>query len=113
MVDLDVDIASDVDGLPDDLAAQLLAITREGLSNIAKHSGATQATLELRTEDDVVRLAISDNGRGFDPTLRRSNDQHGLVNLKSRAQSAGGALTIESGSGSGTRVIAEIPVRAI
>ncbi|MEO6351432.1 MAG: GAF domain-containing sensor histidine kinase [Candidatus Limnocylindrales bacterium] len=112
LVELDVEIGSGLAGLPRDLAPQLLAITSEGLSNIAKHSRATRALLDLRTAGGVVRLTISDNGRGFDLTLPRTSSHHGLANLRSRAESAGGSLAIESQLGAGTKIVAEIPLRA-
>jgi signal transduction histidine kinase len=110
LVELEVDVADDLGGLPGDLASQLLPIIREALSNISKHSDATRATLELRAEDGLVRLTIGDNGRGFDPTMRPTSGHHGLANLRSRAESAGGSLTIVSEPGQGATVTAEIPV---
>lgn len=94
--------------LPVDRAVQILAIVREGLSNIARHSGATRAWLKLTASDAMLRLVIGDNGRGFDTAAPRSGQQHGLANLRSRAESAGGSLMLTSEPGEGTRLEAGI-----
>jgi signal transduction histidine kinase len=96
--------------VPSVRAAHLLAITREGLSNIARHSGATKGWLAVSANDGVMRLVIRDNGRGFDLTALRSSDQHGLANLRSRAESTGGSLELVSEPGAGTTLIAVIDV---
>ncbi len=93
MIDLEVTIGA-LPVLPADHAAHILSITSEGLSNVARHSGATRAWLDLGETDGIVRLVIGDNGHGFDTELPRSADRHGLANLRSRAEAAGGSLAI-------------------
>jgi len=97
--------------VPADHAAQLLSITREALSNIARHSRATRASVALGGADGIVRLSIADNGEGFDVNKPRNASQRGLANLRSRAKAVGGQLSLNSELGVGTRLIAEIPVR--
>lgn len=109
MIDLELRVD---DGLPDlapSTAAHLLAMTREGLSNIARHSGATRASLELGADDGTLRLIIGDNGRGFSVDEARGRDRHGLANLQARAASMGGTLLIHSEPSAGTRLEARIP----
>jgi signal transduction histidine kinase len=108
MIDLEVTIST-LPSLPSEHAAHLLSITREGLSNVARHSGATRAWLSVDESDEVVRLVIRDNGRGFDTEAPRAVDRHGLGNLQARAEAAGGLLKIESDVGAGTELTAEIP----
>lgn len=112
LIDLEVLVADVLPELPEGHAADILAITREGLSNMARHSQATRASLVLDEDDGVVRLTIGDNGAGFDPGQPRSSAQHGLANLRSRAEAAGGTLAVSSELGVGTRLVAEFPVRA-
>ncbi len=111
LIDLEVLL---LEGLPELLpghAADILAITREGLSNMGRHSHASQASLTLDEHDGFVRLTISDNGAGFDAAQPRSGSQHGLANLRSRAEAAGGTMSLSSENGKGTTLIAEFPLR--
>jgi signal transduction histidine kinase len=96
--------------LPPDHEAHILSITREALSNIAKHSNATRATVELTADDRSLTLAVSDNGHGFDIDAARGSHQRGLGNLRARAEGVGGRLILNSEAGTGTRVMAELPI---
>jgi signal transduction histidine kinase len=109
MIDLEVRIDEPLPSLPPSTAAHVLAMTREGLSNIARHSGATRASLELGAADGTLRLIIGDNGRGFEVDEGRSREMHGLANLRARAESLGGTLVVQSEPSVGTRLEARIP----
>ena len=111
LIDLEVDVADNLPEMPAEHASHILAITREGLSNIAKHSGATRAWVDLHAPSGVYRLTIGDNGHGFDTTQPRHSGQHGLANLHARAEALGGGLTVSSEPGEGTRMLVEIPMR--
>jgi signal transduction histidine kinase len=112
MIDLELVIPDELPALTGEQAEQLLSITREALSNVARHSGATRAVLELVTGDGTLGLSIGDNGRGFDPAELRSAGHHGLSNLQSRAEALGGSLEVKSEPGAGTRIEARIPLVA-
>ncbi len=109
MIDLEVHIRLGTQPVEPDNAVHVLAITREALSNIARHSGATRATVELSMDGGSLLLIIGDNGRGFDPDQARTSRQHGLTNLRSRAEAVGGTLTFVSEPGAGTRVETSLP----
>jgi signal transduction histidine kinase len=112
MVDIDLDTASvDESDLPAEVVAQLLSIAREALSNIARHSKATQGRVNIEARGDIVELTISDNGVGFDQSKPRSAGHQGLVNMSARAASIGGHLEVRSESGAGTRIIVSAPRR--
>ena len=102
---------ADLVALDDDARNELLHLVREALSNIARHSRATRARIELTADDDEVRLEIVDNGVGFDPAAAAASGHHGLVNLRERAAAAGGRLGIETRPGSGTRLLVHLPIR--
>ena len=110
LIDLELDIESGLPRLSRDLETNILAITREGLSNIARHSQATRATIDLTQRDGVLRLTVSDNGRGFVTGEPRSSSQHGLANLNARAETLGGTMTTKSEQGAGTRLEVELPL---
>lgn len=109
VVDLEVSV-DDLPAVAADTAAHVLAMAREGLSNIARHSAATRASIDLHASDGTMRLVIGDNGRGFDVGHARSPRQHGLTNLQARAEAVGGSLDIRSEPGAGTRLEATIPL---
>jgi signal transduction histidine kinase len=79
--------------------AHLLGLANEALSNVARHSGATRAMVAVDTAaDGRLRLRIIDNGRGFDPTsVQAGFGHHGLANMRSRAESIGATMDIDSG----------------
>jgi signal transduction histidine kinase len=107
-VDLEVDQRDALD-LSDEETLQLLHIAREALSNVARHSRATRAGIELTAPDTEIRLVIRDNGRGFPVDAIRGPGHQGLVNMRARARALGGRLDIESGPDAGTRIIVVVP----
>lgn len=107
-VEMSAEGVADTD-LPPDLVGQLLSIAREALSNIARHSKATQGSVRVEVSDRAVNLVIGDNGVGFNPAEPRGAGHQGLVNMTARASSVGARLRIESQSGLGTRIIVEAP----
>jgi signal transduction histidine kinase len=111
MVDIELYVGREVPDLPPDERVQLVQIARECLSNIARHSRATRATLVLDGDPDGLVLRVHDNGRGFDPTAVRGPSHQGLANIRGRARALGGEMTIESEHGAGTRIIVRLPPR--
>ncbi|HEY7024904.1 MAG TPA: GAF domain-containing sensor histidine kinase [Candidatus Limnocylindrales bacterium] len=109
LIDLEVDISRDVSEPPEDVSAHLLAIIREALSNIARHSSATRASVKVTASGDTIRLVITDNGRGFDVTETRASSHRGLTNLTARTNAIGATMNLDSASGRGTRLELEIP----
>lgn len=92
--------------LPVNVHVTLYRIAQEALNNIVKHARATRAAITLRGCGDgtAVRLTISDDGRGFDPTAV-SAEHMGLAIIRERAQAVGAELAISSSPGEGTRVL--------
>lgn len=92
----------------------LFRIAQEALTNVRKHSGATQVVTTVEFCNGTVKLTVRDNGRGFRlPGQAREfveAGKLGLTGMVERAELAGGTLTVHSGSGQGTTVQAEIPV---
>jgi signal transduction histidine kinase len=72
--------------------------------------------IRLRRSGDLVRLEIEDDGRGFEPTGAPdhvdANRGLGLRSMRERLALVGGLLTIESRTGAGARVVAELPLPA-
>ena len=81
----------------------LLQITREALSNCARHAQAEHAWVQLRQRGDDVELIIEDDGIGITPGFD-SRQHHGLNIMQERARSLGGTLTLSRREPHGTRV---------
>ncbi|MGH2401178.1 MAG: GAF domain-containing sensor histidine kinase [Candidatus Limnocylindria bacterium] len=106
------DEEGEAEGLPIEVVAELLAVTREALSNIARHASATHASVELRASPDEVRLELSDDGRGFDAAREAERGHHGLTNMRGRVTALGARFDVRSQPDSGTRIIISLPRRA-
>ncbi|MEU8118464.1 sensor histidine kinase [Spirillospora sp. NPDC049024] len=92
--------------LPAGTEVVLLRCAQEALANVRRHAGATRAALCLRYLPDGVRLDVSDDGAGFDPTAPAG---FGLAGMRERVAQAGGRLAISSTPGSGTVLTVEAP----
>jgi signal transduction histidine kinase len=84
-------------------------IVQEGLTNAARHSQSKIVRVHLLQRGEMVRIEIQDLGIGFDPKKVR-RDQFGLAGIRERARLLGGKCRIQSKSGSGTRIIVELPL---
>ena len=105
-----VEYRSEFDGrLADETETHLFRIVQEALTNVARHSGATKVSIHLRAEDSIVRLTLSDNGKGLEKSRRVGM---GLVGMQARARSAGGELRLSSEPGSGVTIEAWAPREA-
>ena len=92
-----------------DATAHLLGIVNEALSNIARHSGASQAFVEVDVDDDgSFHIAVTDNGHGFDAASVGALGHQGLANMRSRAVEIGATIAFESGP-AGTTVQVTLP----
>lgn len=97
--------------LPAELESTLFRIVKEALVNLERHSQATHGEVELSQRDGAIHVEISDHGVGFDPDAV-AEGHYGLEGLRERARLAGGAATISSAVGQGTRVVVELPLPA-
>lgn len=96
--------------LPTVVATALFHICQEALANIAKHSQAKQAKINLWTAPGRVLLDITDNGVGFDLSRISMALGHGLSNMVTRARKVGGDIEINSEPGKGTSILAWAPL---
>ncbi len=77
-------------------------IFKEALNNLVKYSNATRASIVLTNENGFIKLAVRDNGVGFD--VAQTSRGNGLLNMKNRAEEMKAQLKIESRPGDGTTV---------
>jgi two-component system, NarL family, sensor histidine kinase UhpB len=91
------------------IATVMYRIYQEALTNISRHSEATNVTAELMINDEQLILIISDNGKGFDPDTAKAKKHLGLVGMKERALMVNGKFAIKSTTGKGTTITISIP----
>jgi signal transduction histidine kinase len=88
-------------------------IIQEALSNAYRHAHGADQQVEIDFGCNQLNVAISDKGPGFDKSYEAQWDEHlGLAGMRERVESLGGVFQIESQPGSGTRVIAQLPLDA-
>jgi len=90
---------------PPEIEGAAYFVVAEGLANVLKHSGATEATVTISASDSWLRVAIADDGRGFDAGAVKES---GLRGLRDRVAALGGHVVIDGG-GSGARLEASLP----
>ncbi|MGW1621003.1 sensor histidine kinase [Streptomyces sp. NPDC002172] len=102
-----------VEQLHEEVAATLLRIVQEALSNAARHAHASRVGVTLSYLGDEVILDIRDDGTGFDlltvPARTRAGG-FGLDGMRARAERIAGSLTVESEPGLGTALSARVPL---
>lgn len=87
-------------------------VVQEALTNIARHASVSEAEVRILIEGDTLLILVEDKGVGFGPeAVITVKNSVGLSGMGERLRLLGGELRIESSSGSGTRLRAEIPIR--
>lgn len=95
--------------LPQDIERNAYFVVSEALANVAKHAGATEATVRVWVEGtESLNVAIFDNGRGG----AVSKPNHGIAGLEERLLGLGGSLDVHSPDGGPTTVLAHLPLPA-
>ncbi|HNP54948.1 MAG TPA: ATP-binding protein, partial [Ferruginibacter sp.] len=84
-------------------------IVQEQTGNIVKHSGATEASITIYQEDNIVQLRISDNGKGFDASDKEKVKGIGLINIFNRVDAYNGTVDIQTAPGKGCTLNIQFP----
>jgi signal transduction histidine kinase len=84
-------------------------VLQEALSNVARHSGARQASVRLRCDHDALELEVADHGKGLDADRARRG--LGLVAMRERAELLGGTLELLQPRDGGTLVRLHVPLK--
>jgi two-component system, NarL family, sensor histidine kinase UhpB len=110
--------------LPDDIAIGAYRIIQEALTNVVKHSRATEVAVLVRAvpaaetlgsegHDQVLELRVTDNGRGLASAHHATEGGLGLRGIRERAEAAGGRFTLIQPSAGGLRVEVDLPFEEI
>jgi len=104
---------SDADDLQLDprLATALFRVFQECLTNVARHAEASSVVSELIVQEGVLRLSVSDDGKGITDSQAADPLALGLVGMRERLQRWHGRITISGVSGRGTAVVVVVPLR--
>ena len=108
-----LDVAPQFESRPLDAETrrQMLLIVKEALTNVARHSGCTRASVRIEAAGPDASIEIADDGRGLaGADGNGSGGGHGLGNMRARAESLGGSLRVESGPEAGTRIRVLVPL---
>ena len=102
----------DFSRLGNELAISAYRIVQEALSNVMKHAQASHAdvTLVLDDEHDVLRIAVEDDGQGFDPAV--SSEGIGIIGMRERVYALHGTMAVRSAPQRGTTVEITLPLTA-
>ena len=87
----------------------IIMAAKEAVHNVIKHAHATEITLSVAFENQVLSVSIQDNGAGFQPTGARVGN--GLINMKRRLADIGGNCDIQSSATAGTNVVLRLPLK--
>jgi two-component system sensor histidine kinase DegS len=109
-----VNVVGEEHRLSEEEEIALFRITQEALRNVWRHSGATSAEITVEFDETKTRIAVSDNGKGFElpGTIGdlAKNGKLGLTGMQERAQLIGGTLKVQSQPNKGTNITVELPV---
>lgn len=102
IVDRDID---------DELSVALFRILQEALTNVIKHSKASEVKIRLEKTSGKILMEIADNGIGIDKNIEVRKDSYGLIGMRERVLILDGNISIEGDEDSGTTIKVEIPYK--
>lgn len=107
--DMEVEVQSEnvSEDLGDETKVTVYRLVQEALNNAATHASAKNAKVTIVQNSDKITVEIADDGHGFDPERQRGM---GILGMEERVRRLGGTLAIDSGSGKGATVKAELPL---
>jgi signal transduction histidine kinase len=108
-IDLELDAGEAEHRLVVEIEDTVFRLVQEALTNVARHSEADRARVDVSEGQGTLRVRISDEGRGFDPKAHAGG--FGLVGMQERVSLAGGSLELRSAPGEGTTIEASFPTR--
>ena len=99
--------------LPVHAASTLYRVAEEALANVVQHAHANRVWVTLSRTAEGIRLAIRDDGAGFDPAAVAPGSGLGILAMRERLRAVSGSLSIRSRPGGGTKVVALAPLSPV
>lgn len=94
------------------LEVMIFRAVQELLGNAARHSQATIVKVHLDMGNDLIRVSVDDNGKGFDPDVVRSGNSLGLKLIRERTEMLGGNFELDTSAGKGARIVFTVPAHS-
>jgi signal transduction histidine kinase len=108
LIKIELEISGLDQKLDSTVESMLFRIIQEIMSNIIRHSGANQVTIQLHRQESELVLMVEDNGIGFDTSAAFSGA--GMQNMKSRVEYINGIFEVDSSPGRGTTISVEVKI---
>ena len=93
------------------LEVMVFRAVQELLGNASRHSQATTVKVQVDMGNEIIRVSVDDNGKGFNPETLKEASNLGLKLVRERAEMLGGGFEIESAAGSGARISFTVPAK--
>jgi signal transduction histidine kinase len=110
--DIEVDLRLELPSLNAQTSLTVFRIVQESLTNVVRHARAGKVTVSVKELGPDLEIAIQDDGVGFETTVPK-NAAHGVEGMSHRVNSIGGRFQITSRAGSGTKVLAFVPISTL
>jgi two-component system sensor histidine kinase DegS len=94
------------------LEVMLFRAIQELLGNAARHSQASTIKLQIDMGNEMVRVTVDDNGKGFSPELITEGNSLGLKLIRERTEMLGGNFEADSAAGKGSRITFSVPAQS-
>jgi len=98
--------------LGEELSIAIFRVCQEALTNVVRHSGATNAWVDLKENNNAVDLVVADNGSGITKQATAKKNSFGLTGMRERILAMGGGIKIFKTPKGGTKVAVQVPVRS-
>jgi two-component system, NarL family, sensor histidine kinase UhpB len=109
-IEVTVRLGENEPALDDRVATAAFRMVQEALTNVARHSRATDVQIELRQHDGELELTVTDNGVGYPADAMRREGSFGLVGMRERATMLGGRVEFGNPAGGGARLVVHLPL---
>ena len=110
-LDVNINISGNERRLEPYLEVMIFRALQELLGNAARHSQGTLLKLNVDLTDDLIRVSVDDNGKGFDLDAVQNEKSLGIKLIRERTEMLGGTFTVDSAAGKGTRIMFSLPAR--
>jgi two-component system sensor histidine kinase DegS len=110
-LDVNLNVTGNERRLEPYIEVMMFRAVQELLGNVARHGQATLVKLQLDMGNEMLRVSVDDNGKGFDVDALKETTSLGLKLIRERAEMLGGNFEMDSTAGKGTRIVFGVPVK--